>query len=106
MTPYRCIAPQQLQSMLQNGALSVADIRDIQSFSQKHIPNAVHLDNQSLPDFVEETPKDQAIVVVCYHGHSSQSAAAYLASLGYAEVYSLDGGFELWHSLYPELTVA
>jgi thiosulfate sulfurtransferase len=40
--------------------------------------------------------------VVCYRGNSSQSAAAYLASQGFSEVYSLDGGFELWRSLYPE----
>jgi len=32
--------------------------------------------------------------VVCYHGNSSQSAAAYLVGQGFAEVYSLDGGIE------------
>jgi thiosulfate sulfurtransferase len=39
--------------------------------------------------------------VVCYHGNSSQSAAAYLVSQGFSEVYSLDGGFELWRTTYP-----
>jgi len=36
--------------------------------------------------------------VVCYHGISSQSAAAYLAEQGFRDTYSLDGGFEAWLS--------
>jgi len=34
-------------------------------------------------------------------GHISQSAAAYLVNQGFSEVYSLDGGFELWRHTYP-----
>jgi thiosulfate sulfurtransferase len=102
MSHYRCISPQQAQQLLQNEAVTVADIRDPQSFSSGHIPHAIRLDNQSLPDFIASTPNDRPVLVVCYHGHSSQNAAAYLASQGYTEVYSLDGGFEQWRSLYPE----
>jgi thiosulfate sulfurtransferase len=39
--------------------------------------------------------------VVCYHGNSSQGAAAYLVSQGFSEVYSLDGGIEAWQADYP-----
>jgi thiosulfate sulfurtransferase len=42
------------------------------------------------------------MVVVCYHGHSSQQAAAWLAGQGFAEVYSLDGGFTEWEYRLPE----
>ena len=35
-------------------------------------------------------------------GHNALTAAAYLAHQGFAEVYSLDGGFELWRSQYPD----
>ena len=42
--------------------------------------------------------------MVCYHGNSSQSAAAYLVGQGFSEVYSVDGGFELWRATYPEET--
>ena len=44
---------------------------------------------------------DQPLIVTCYHGHSSQSAAAYLVNQGFSDVYSLDGGFELWRHTYP-----
>lgn len=101
MSQYRCISPQQAHTMLQNGAPAILDIRDPQSFANGHLPNAIAIDQQSLPDFMRQTPNDQPLIVVCYHGHSSQNAAAYLASQGYLEVYSLDGGFEQWRSLYP-----
>ena len=54
--------------------------------------------------FFEDTPLDDALIVACYHGNSSQSAAAYLVGQGFSEVYSLDGGFELWRATYPDET--
>lgn len=102
MSHYHCIAPQEAYEMLQNGALKIVDIRDPHSFSSGHLPQAVALDNQSLPNFLHQTPNDQPVLVVCYHGHSSQNAAEFLVSQGYLHVYSLDGGFEQWRSLYPD----
>ena len=46
--------------------------------------------------------RDQAMVVVCYHGHSSQQAATWLAGQGFAHVYSLDGGFTDWEHRHPQ----
>jgi thiosulfate sulfurtransferase len=35
-------------------------------------------------------------LVYCYHGHSSQSAAEHFVENGFANVYSLDGGYTAW----------
>lgn len=69
------------------------DIRDPLSFTQGRIPGSRHLDNASVGSILEETPRERPLVVVCYHGHSSQQAAAWLAEQGFEKVYSLDGGF-------------
>lgn len=103
MSDFQRIAPEQARPLLQQGA-QLVDIRDPQSFAAGHMIGAVHLDNHSLPDFIACADFDKPLVVVCYHGNSSQSAAAYLAHQGFSEVYSLDGGFELWRSLYPQDT--
>jgi thiosulfate sulfurtransferase len=42
------------------------------------------------------------VVVCCYHGNSSQSAAQFLVEQGFTEVYSLNGGFEQWKVSYPQ----
>lgn len=103
MSEFQRIAPEQARPLLQQGA-QLVDIRDPQSFAAGHMIGAVHLDNHSLPDFIAGADFDKPLVVVCYHGNSSQNAAAYLAHQGFSEVYSLDGGFELWRSLYPQDT--
>ena len=100
MTDFKRIAPAQAQALRAQGGV-VVDIRDPQSFAQGHISGSRHLDNHSLHDFIAQADLDQPLLVVCYHGNSSQSAAAYLVGQGFAEVYSLDGGIELWRSTYP-----
>ena len=102
MSHYQRISPQQALELLQQEVCAIADIRDPQSFAAGHLPYAFSLDNQSLPSFMAETPNDRPVLVVCYHGHSSQQAADFLAGQGYLRVYSLDGGFEHWKQLYPE----
>ena len=62
---------------------------------------AQHLDNVNIADFIRAADLDAPLIVACYHGNSSQSAAAYLISQGFSDVYSLDGGFELWRTTYP-----
>ena len=49
-----------------------------------------------------EKDYEQPIVVVCYHGVSSQGAANYLIEQGFEDVYSMDGGFTQWALELPE----
>nr|WP_251978005.1 MULTISPECIES: thiosulfate sulfurtransferase GlpE [unclassified Salinicola] len=83
-------------------ALTLVDIRDPLSYSQGHIPGSRHLDNSNVAELVEKTASDTPLVVVCYHGHSSQQAAAWLSAQGFDEVYSLDGGFVDWAHRHPD----
>jgi thiosulfate sulfurtransferase len=103
MSDFRRISPEQAQALRERGAV-VVDIRDPQSFALGHIAGAQHLDNHSLHDFIARADLDQPLIVACYHGNSSQGAAAYLVGQGFSEVYSLDGGFELWRATYPAET--
>lgn len=103
MTEFKRIPPAQAHSLREQGAVLV-DVRDPQTFAAQHIPGSQHLDNHSIVDFIAKADLDKPLVVVCYHGNSSQSAAAYLVSQGFSDVYSLDGGFELWRNTYPDET--
>ena len=100
MTDFKRIPPEQAHALREQGAVLV-DIRDPQTFASNHISGSLHLDNHSIADFIAKADLDKPLVVVCYHGNSSQSAAAYLVGQGFSDVYSLDGGFELWRSTYP-----
>ncbi len=76
--------------------VNIFDIRDPQSFAAGRMPKAIQVNNQNAAELVEATDKTQPLLVVCYHGHSSQPAAQYFAAQGFEEVYSMDGGFEVW----------
>ncbi len=80
----------------QNQQAVVADIRNPNDFAAARIPNAKPLGNDNIEEFMAEHDKATPVLVCCYHGHSSQQAAGYLAEQGYEDVYSIDGGFELW----------
>jgi thiosulfate sulfurtransferase len=80
----------------------IADIRDAQSFALGHIPGAVTLNDSNLHQFVLNSDAQRPLIVVCYHGISSQGAARYLAEQGFTEVYSLDGGFTAWQQYQPD----
>lgn len=82
--------------------MAIVDIRDPQSFAMGHIPGATRLDNSNVAAFIANTAMDKPVMVVCYHGNSSQGAAQFLSEQGFSEVYSLNGGFEFWLVQFPE----
>jgi thiosulfate sulfurtransferase len=103
MTDFKRISPEQVHALREQGAVLV-DVRDAQTYATQHIPDSHHLDNHSIADFIRQADLDKPLVVLCYHGNSSQSAAAYLVGQGFSEVYSMDGGFELWKAKFPDET--
>ncbi|MCG3758216.1 thiosulfate sulfurtransferase GlpE [Vibrio cincinnatiensis] len=84
------------QQLLEQLTARLVDIRDPQSFALAHPPQAFHLTNGSMITFMNETDFEQPVLVLCYHGVSSQGAAQYLINQGFEQVYSIDGGFEAW----------
>lgn len=76
----------------------VIDVRNEIHFLLGHIEGSIHMDNAKLPHFIQDTPKDKTIIVVCYHGNSSLSVAQYLHIQGFKKAYSLSGGYEGWAS--------
>ena len=103
MSEFKRIPPEPAQALREQGAVLV-DIRDPATYAALHISGSTHLDNHSISDFIRAADLDAPTVVVCYHGNSSQGAAAYLVSQGFSDVYSMDGGFELWRTTYPSET--
>ncbi len=87
--------------LLKNGAATFADVRDTLSHQYSRIPGAIHLHDNNVMDFIEDTPKDRPVVIYCYHGHTSLGGTAFLLQHGFRVVYSLRGGFEGWRLSFP-----
>lgn len=83
MEHFACINVQQAQAQLADSNALMVDIRDPQSFAAGHASGAFHLTNLSLGEFVENTDFARPVLVMCYHGNSSKSAAQYLLNPGF-----------------------
>lgn len=98
---YKQITHTEAEKLINEKEVVIADVRDVESYEEDHIPNAIHLSIAALQEFCESANKAQPILVYCYHGVSSQSVAQHLIDQGFAEVYSLCGGFETWKTHHP-----
>jgi len=98
MSEYKRISIEAAQTLLAAGEALLLDVRDEQSFVAGHVPGALHLGNHNLEDFLASADRGAVVIVYCYHGNSSQGAAAFLNENGFAETYSVDGGFEAWRA--------
>lgn len=85
MTAFSHISVQDVASL--TGNVAIVDIRDPQSFANGHMPDATQLNNDNFAAFVQQTPKDTPVVVVCYHGVSSQQAAQVIAEQGLSLIH-------------------
>ena len=93
---------QKVKKITENGSATIVDIRDSASFQSAHIPNAIHLTDDTVQEFISNTDKKKPLVVYCYHGISSQGAAAYFSEKGFQEVSSMTGGFESWRASFSD----
>jgi thiosulfate sulfurtransferase len=105
MTAIKEIDVQKVKEMADADSATIVDIRDAVSFKSGHIPNAVHLSDVNVKQFISDTNKGNPLVVYCYHGISSQGAAAYFSEQGFKEVTSMIGGFESWQYTFPDLVI-
>lgn len=106
MSQIRHLTAEQAVQLMAEGQVHIADIRDSGSYTQGHIPGAVQLSNENLADFITTAEPQTPLLVVCYHGVSSQGAGQYLAAQGFSEVYNLDGGMSSFAMQYPEMLVS
>ena len=75
----------------------ILDVRTAQEYSEKHIPKAVNIPNESIgtEDLPALPDKNQLILVYCRSGNRSKQAAEKLAVLGYTNIVEF-GGINSW----------
>ena len=75
----------------------ILDVRTPEEFSEKHIPGAINVANESIgSEEIPELPdKDQLILVYCRSGNRSKQASEKLVALGYTNIVEF-GGINDW----------
>lgn len=97
------VTAEQAQRLLTDGALAL-DVREHAEFDAGHITEAHHIPRGLLEFMVDQHPaftdKNQTIVVYCKTGGRSALATAVLQELGFADVCSLEGGYDNWNQTF------
>lgn len=93
------IAPGELQQ--KSGQVKMIDVRQPDEYVGElgHIAGAELIVLDTLPDQLENLPKDQTVVFICRSGARSAKATAYAMMNGFTNVYNMHGGMLSWNQL-------
>ncbi len=85
---------------------TVLDVRTPEEFAGGHIAKASNVDWRSghFEHQVMSLDKSKAVFVYCLSGGRSSSAAKKMRSMGFKEVYELDGGLNQWQAARLPIT--
>ena len=95
---YRQITMEEAVTMMEEETgYTILDVRTAQEYSEKHIPGAINIANESIgtEDIPELPDKDQLILVYCRSGNRSKQASEKLVKLGYTNIVEF-GGINDW----------
>ena len=81
-----------------DGPVAIVDVRESEEVARGFIPGAKHVPRSYLESRIEGAVPDrsQHVVLYCASGNRSALAAKTLAELGYDNVESMTGGYQLW----------
>ena len=89
--------PSESESLIAQGWV-VLDVREVEEYDQGIIPESILIPQGKIEESIQERipDHDQPIIAMCAGGVRSAFAAVALDELGYKNVVSMDGGFNLW----------
>jgi rhodanese-related sulfurtransferase len=80
----------------ENEPLLLLDVREDDEVATASVDFAKHVPMATVPQRLEELPKDRPIVVMCHGGTRSGRVARYLRENGFANTTNLAGGIDDW----------
>ena len=84
----------QIQSELEKGT-TLVDIRNKEAFASGHIKGGINIPIRSLAFKLNLIDKSKPVMIICYVGGSSVTAAKFLSKAGY-QVKNVVGGMQAW----------
>ena len=95
---YRQVNAEEAATMMEEeSSYIILDVRTAQEYSEKHIPGAINIPNETIgtEDIPELPDKEQLILVYCRSGNRSKQASEKLVKQGYTNIVEF-GGINDW----------
>jgi rhodanese-related sulfurtransferase len=100
VSPVKDVGTFNVTHMINHRDALLVDVRDPKEYEAGRIPNALNIPLAQLAGRSDELARHTArpVIAYCARGNRSRSAGSTLQKLGFAEIYSLSGGFQAWKS--------
>lgn len=100
-TPGICTPVELAQWMREAAPPVVIDVRNPDEIAVVALPGTVRIPMRDIPARIGELEayRERPIVVHCHHGMRSARVQGYLIEQGFASVYNLEGGIDLYAEL-------
>ncbi|SES98737.1 rhodanese-like domain-containing protein [Thalassotalea agarivorans] len=84
---------------LQQQHILLLDVRSEQEYAEQHIPKAINIDYETLPNRINEISeyKDLPVIVYCRSGRRAAIAEKALQDAGFTDVRHLSGDMLEWN---------
>jgi len=88
------------EKIIELPAAPIIDVRTDSEFAKAHLENAVNLDINSdqFQDQISKLDQSKPVFVYCLSGGRSAAAVNQMRSMGFKEVYELEGGLMKWRA--------
>jgi rhodanese-related sulfurtransferase len=91
------LSPKDLKARLDaNEPLTMIDVREDWEVALGKLPDAAHIVMNTIPDHLDEIPKDRPVVFICRSGQRSEAVANWVQAQGWTNVLNLTGGVQRW----------
>lgn len=102
---YQTISAKEAKGKIDQGNVTIVDVRTAEEYEESHIPGAILVPNESIDKKPpQELPDQNAVLLVyCRSGRRSSEAAGKLAKLGYRQVYDFGGIINWPYEVEPGL---
>jgi rhodanese-related sulfurtransferase len=94
--PFRRIQADEARALIDGGQVTVVDVREPWEYEKDHIAGAKLIPLARIISAPGNQITDDHVIFVCEVGQRSGVAAEVAASLGFENLYNLEGGMTAW----------
>lgn len=95
------VNPQEFQQRINQGNITILDVRTPAEFSAGHIANAINLDFYDTSQFsssLDKLDKNRTYLIYCRSGNRSAQAMKLMKEKGFTSIFNLSGGIQSWQN--------
>ncbi len=94
--PFTRLSVSEAKEKIEQGDVQVVDARTPGEYAGGHVPGAINIPHMSVVSRKNELAPDKELVFICQVGQRSALAAEFAASMGFKDLYNVEGGTEAW----------